>query len=70
MRNVDTAMLRYYMEKAGCKYIQDLEKKSGVNRITLAGVVNNRIQPSADVIDRIMIGLNIPTTEIGNIFFQ
>ena len=69
MRIVDTAKLRYYMDKAGCKSVTDLEKASGVNRNTLAGVLNGKVLPSSDVMDRIITGINIPVEEAGGIFF-
>ena len=70
MRVVDTAKLRYYMELAGCRYIRDLEKVSGVNRITLAGIMHGKILPSSDVIDRIIVGINIPAKDVGEIFYK
>ncbi len=69
MRRVDTAKLRYYMDKAGCKSVADLEKASGVNRNTLAGVLNGKVLPSSDVMDRLIEGIDIPIDEAGGIFF-
>lgn len=69
MRIVDTAKIRYYMDKAGCKNVADLERVSGVNRNTLSGVLNGKVLPSSDVMDRIITGINIPLNEAGGIFF-
>ena len=69
MRKVDTAKIRYYMDKAGCRSIADFERISGVNRNTLAGVLNGKVLPSSDVMDRIITSINIPVDEAGGIFF-
>lgn len=69
MRTVDTAKLRYYMDKAGCRSVLDLEQKTGVNRNTLAGVLNGKALPSSETMDKIITGINIPVDEAGGIFF-
>ena len=69
MRKVDTARLRYYMDKAGCRSVTDLEKASGVNRNTLSGMLSGKVLPSSDVMDRIITAINIPIAEAGGIFF-
>ena len=69
MRIVDTAKLRYYMDKAGYKTVTDLERASGVNRNTLSGVLNGRVLPSSDVMDKLIESIDIPISEAGGIFF-
>ena len=69
MRIVDTAKLRYYMAKGGCRSAADLVKVTGVNRNTISGVMNGTVLPSSDVMDKIIVGLNIPLSEAGGVFF-
>lgn len=69
MRIVDTAKLRYYMECAGCKNAAMLSKASGVNRMTIQGMLNGSVLPSSEVMDRVITSLNIPVDEAGGIFF-
>lgn len=57
------------MDRAGCKSVLDLEQKTGVNRNTLAGVLNGKVLPSSDTMDRIITGIKIPIDEAGGIFF-
>lgn len=70
MREVDTAMLRYYMEKSGLKTIESLSNTSGINRNTLSGVLSGKIFPSSDVMSRLITALDIPVEEAGSIFFK
>lgn len=69
MRTVDTAKLRYYMEKSSVKTAGSLAEKSGVNRNTIQGVLNGSVLPSSEVMDKIIMSLSIPLSEAGGIFF-
>ena len=69
MRIVDTAKLRYYMAKSGCRSAADLSRATGVNRVTVSGVMNGTVLPSSEVMDKIIIALNIPLAEAGEVFF-
>ena len=70
MREVDTANLRFYMEKAGFRTIGDLSSASGINRNTLAGVINGKILPSSNIMSKLIETLQIPIAEAGPIFFS
>ena len=49
--------------------IQKLSDCSGVNRNTIADVVNGKTYPSSDVMQRIAIALHLPYERAGFIFF-
>lgn len=70
MRQVDTAKLRYYMEKSGYKTISALTTASGVNRNTLSDIMSGKSLPSSHVMNRLIVSLNIPVEEAGAIFFS
>lgn len=64
----NTVALRSAMAKAGLNKICQLSYASGVNRNTVGGIVNGKIQPSAQVIRRLTTALNLSPEEAGLIF--
>ncbi len=66
----DTAALKKLMIDNGIKTTKELSERSGVNRNTLAQVVNGKIQPSADVMQKLVMCLNIEPQTAGCIFFK
>ena len=47
-----------------------LSEATGINRNTLSGVMNGKIQPSAEVMRKLVAVLEIPPEEAGKIFFS
>ena len=70
MHEVDTAALRWYMDKAGIRTILDLSDATGINRNTLSGVLKGTVYPSSDVMGRMVSALGIPPEKAGAIFFS
>lgn len=66
---VDTVGLRKMMAEKKIKTTEEFAKKSGVNRNTLAAVLNDKIRPSTSVMDRIVITLDMTPDVAGRIFF-
>ncbi|MBE5966982.1 MAG: helix-turn-helix transcriptional regulator [Lachnospiraceae bacterium] len=50
--------------------ITELSAKSGVNRNTLSQVLSGEIQPSSDVMDKLVSVLKIEPERAGHIFFS
>ncbi len=67
--SVDTKELKKAMIDADMDTIQDLTDKSGINRNTIAGVLNGKIYPSSDVMQRMALALNLNYIRAGKIFF-
>lgn len=66
---VDTVALRKVMVEKNIRSIEEFSKKSGVNRNTLSEVVNAKSRPSASVMDRIVVALEMSPEMAGRIFF-
>ena len=70
-RNIktDTIELKKLMVEKGFETINSLSTASGVSRNTLGKVLNGKIQPSADVMYKLVETLEIPAPKAGTIFF-
>lgn len=66
---VDTVGLRKAMAEKEVNTTEELAKRSGVNRNTLADVLNGKTRPSTSVMDRIAIALSMTPEAAGHIFF-
>lgn len=66
---VDTVALKKIMVEKGFETIVSLEKASGVNRMTISGIINEEVRPSTKVIEKLMIALNISPELAGPVFF-
>ncbi len=66
----DTMALKKMMVENEIETIVALSEKCGINRNTLSQVLNGNIQPSADVMDRLVSALQIPPEKAGRIFFM
>lgn len=66
----NTTELRKLMIDNQIDTIRELSEKTGVNRNTLAQVFNGKIQPSSDVMGRLVVVLNIEPKTAGEIFFN
>lgn len=68
--STDTTALRKLMIDHEIKTVNELSERSGVNRNTLAQVLNGKLQPSSDVMSRLIFVLNIEPARAGEIFFK
>ena len=68
-RTTDTIAIRKLMAERGFNTIASLATQSGINRVTLGKVLDGRIQPSSDVMFKLVETLNIPAEQAGLIFF-
>lgn len=66
---VDTIELRKVMAEKKIRTTEEFSRKSGVNRNTLADVLNEKIRPSTSVMDRIVVTLELTPEAAGKIFF-
>lgn len=66
----NTTALKKLMIDAQIDTIRELSEKTGVNRNTLAQVFNGKIQPSSEVMGRLVTVLNIEPRTAGEIFFN
>ena len=71
MRNyrTDTVALKKIMAEKGIETILELSGKTGVHRNTLGKVLDGTIQPSSEVMDKLVSGLEIKPERAGKIFF-
>ena len=67
---VDIKLLRKSMIDNGIITIEELSEATGVNRNTLADVVNGRSYPSSKVMVALKAALKLSQEEAGSIFFK
>lgn len=68
-RKTDTIELKKAMIEKGFNTNISLAYASGINRDTLGKVLNGQIQPSYDVMNRLIATLELSETKAGRIFF-
>jgi transcriptional regulator with XRE-family HTH domain len=68
-RVTDTIAIKKIMVEKGYKTINSLATASGINRTTLGKVLDGKIQPSSDVMFKLVETLDISAPDAGNIFF-
>lgn len=66
----NTNELKKLMIDNEIKTIKELSEKTGVNRNTLAQVMNGKIQPSSEIMSQLVIVLNMEPQKAGEIFFD
>lgn len=66
----DTIALKKRMIEKGVSSFVQLSSMTGVNRNTIAHVLNGEAQPSANVMYKLVDVLEIPPHEAGQIFFK
>lgn len=66
----DHIELKKIMAEKEIKTIKELSERSGINRNTLAQIVNGEKQPSSDVMEKLVITLEIEPERAGKIFFS
>ena len=69
MRSVDSKAFKKAMIDANCESFVQLEKESGVDKITLSNIANNKQKPSYDSIVKLADALHLSYVEIGELFF-
>lgn len=67
---VDVQELRKAMIDAGINTIVGLSEASGVDRNTIGSILNKNTSPSASVIEKIALALDLSGESIGRIFFS
>lgn len=65
----NTVELKKIMIECNINSVKELSEKSGINRNTLAQVLNGKIQPSSNVMEQLIVALNIEPSVAGSIFF-
>jgi len=65
----DTKAIKKIMVEKEIGTIAELSDKTGVNRNTISKILSGDIQPSADVMDKLVSVLEIKPETAGNIFF-
>ena len=66
---VDGKAIRHKMIDLGINSITELSEKSGVNRNTVAEVLDGKIRPSTSTMDKLYRALEMTPEEGGRIFF-
>lgn len=66
----DVIELKKAMVEAGLDKLIELSEASNIDRNTLSKVVNGEIQPSSNVMDKLVFSLNLSPERAGNIFFN
>lgn len=69
-RFTDTKELKRQMLDKDYETIKALAEASGIDRMTLSKVLKGTIQPSADVMTKLVKTLDIPSEQAGRIFFN
>ncbi len=66
----DVIALKKKMIDRNIPTIVSLSEATGINRNTLSGVMRGKVQPSAEVMRKLVAVLDIPPEEAGKIFFS
>lgn len=69
-RQTDVLALRKIMIDRGFLTVSGLSEVANINRNTLGKVLTGKIQPSADVMDKLIEVLKIDPKDAGEIFFK
>ena len=69
MRNVNSKEFQKAMIDAECSTLIELEKKTGINRVSLSNFIKGETKPSYDSIAALSDTLSLSYEEIGRIFF-
>ena len=67
---IDVIALKKLMVENNINSISELANRTGINRNTLGQVLNEEIQPTTYVMDKLVHVLNIKQEEAGKIFFS
>lgn len=66
----DIIELKKSMVDAGLDKIIDLAEASGIDRNTLSRVISGDMQPSSNVMDKLVLALKLSPERAGHIFFN
>ena len=69
-RLTDTIAIKKIMIEKGYKTVSSLAADSGISRKTLGGVLDGKIQPSTNVMFKLVDVLDISEADAGKIFFS
>ncbi|MFR2896205.1 helix-turn-helix domain-containing protein [Hungatella sp.] len=64
----DYIEIKKIMAEKEIKTIKELAEKTGINRNTLSNILNGKVQPSSDVMEKLVFSLEIPPEKAGRIF--
>lgn len=67
---MDVKEVKKLMIEKGINTISQLSQISNIDRNTLGKVLNGSIQPSSEVMDKLVLSLEIPAEKAGIIFFN
>lgn len=70
MYTVDTVEFRKKMIDEGFDTFTDLAQKTGLCRETISAVANGRRKPSANVMEKLAMAMNMTPQDFGSIFFS
>ena len=56
----DYIEIKKIMAEKEIKTIKELAEKTGINRNTLSNILNGKVQPSSDVMEKLVFSLEIP----------
>ena len=66
----DYIEIKKIMAEKEIKTIKELAENTGINRNTLSNILNGKVQPSSDVMEKLVFSLEIPPEKAGRIFFS
>jgi transcriptional regulator with XRE-family HTH domain len=66
----DIKAIKTQMVKKDIGTITELAEKTGISRNTISGVLNGKIQPSAEIMGKLIFTLDIKPEVAGAIFFS
>lgn len=69
-RVTDVVALKKIMVEKRLDKICDLSRVAGVSRVTLGNILSGKTQPSAEVMNKLIVALNIAPEQAGQIFFK
>jgi len=67
---VDIIALKKLMIEKGFDRISELAQTSGISRAMLGQILSGKMQPSSQIMQKLIVTLDIPQQEAGNIFFR
>lgn len=66
----DVIEIKKIMVEKGFDTIKSLSSKAGIDRNTLGKILSGEVQPSSEVMDKLVFTLKIPPNKAGMIFFN
>jgi len=66
---LDIIAIKKIMVEKGFAKIGELAQASGISRATLRQILSGKAQPSSRIMQKLIVALNIPQEDAGEIFF-